>query len=51
MPKSRVRKKKKDPLLQVVKESKYITKNYQGKPIKIDNSKYGKTKTIIHRPQ
>jgi hypothetical protein len=50
MPKSRV-KKKKNPLLQVVKESEYIIKDYKGKPMKVKNPKYGKTKTIVHSPQ
>ena len=50
MPKSRV-KKKKNPLLQVVQESYYITKKYNGKPMKVKNPRYGKTKTIKHSPQ
>lgn len=51
MPKSRVRKKKKNPLIQVIKESQFKIKTYKGKPIKVANPRYGKTKTIIHAPQ
>jgi hypothetical protein len=35
----------------VVKESEFTIKNYNGKPMKVKNPRYGKTKIITHYPQ
>lgn len=50
MPKSRSRKKK-DPLVQKIKEPKFIYKDYNGQNMRVLNPKYGQTKTILHAPQ
>lgn len=50
MPKDRVRKKK-NPQLQVVKESEFIMKKYNGKPMRVKNPRFGKTKVIVHSVQ
>lgn len=50
MPKSRNRKKK-DPLVQIIKEPQYIYKDYKGERMRVPNPRYGQIKTIRHAPQ
>jgi len=50
MPKSR-NKKKKNPLIQVIKEPQFLIKNWNGQPMRVSNPNYGKTRKIIHAPQ
>lgn len=53
MPKSRARKKnkKKVSLAQVITESEFIIKSYNGTSMRVKNPNFGKTKTILHSPQ
>lgn len=50
MPKSRNRKKK-NPLVQIIKEPQFIIKDYKGQTMRVPNPKYGRSKTIIHSIQ